>query len=214
MGIHKTRTTSYHAQSDGMVERFNQTLERYLAKVVEKRHRDWDRHIQPFLLSYRSVVHESTSMTPAFANFGRELRLPADLITGIPPDAPRSITDYANDLRNKMNDIYEHVRQTGQQTSKMKTRYDRKMNNKGYDEGSLVWLHNSNRSKGKSPKLQAKWDGPYRVVTRINDVTHRIQKGARGTPKIVHVDRLARYYEANNARDEHDLGGGSVARHY
>ncbi|CAK1598437.1 unnamed protein product [Parnassius mnemosyne] len=216
MGTQKTRTTSYHPQSDGMVERFNQTLERYLAKVVEKRQRDWDRHIsQPFLLSYRSAVHESTSVTPAFANFGRELRLPADLITGIPPDAPRSITDYANDLRNKMNDIYEHVRQTGQQTSeKMKTRYDRKMNNKGFDEGSLVWLPNPVRSKGKSPKLQAKWDRPYRIVTRINDVTYRIQKGARGTPKIVHVDRLARYYGANNARDEHVLGGGSVARHY
>ncbi|CAK1590660.1 unnamed protein product [Parnassius mnemosyne] len=215
MGTQKTRTTSYHPQSDGMVERFNQTLERYLAKVVEKRQRDWDRHIQPFLLSYRSAVHESTSVTPAFANFGRELRLPAELITGIPPDAPRSITDYANDLRNKMNYIYEHVRQTGQQTSeKMKTRYDRKMNNKGFDEGSLVWLHNPVRSKGKSPKLQAKWDGPYRIVTRINDVTYRIQKGARGTPKIVHVDRLARYYGANNARDEHVLGGGSVTRHY
>ncbi|CAK1601323.1 unnamed protein product [Parnassius mnemosyne] len=200
MGTHKTRTTSYHPQSDGMVERFNQTLERYLAKVVKKRQRDWDSHIQPFLLSYRSAVQESTSVTPAFANFGRELRLPADLITGIPPDAPRSITDYANDLRNKMNDIYEHVR------------YDRKMNNKGFDESSLVWLHNPVRSK--SPKLQAKWDGPYRIVTRINDVTYRIQKGVRGTPKIVHVDRLARYYGANNARDEHILGGGSVTRHY
>ncbi|CAK1581089.1 unnamed protein product [Parnassius mnemosyne] len=173
-----------------MVERFNQTLERYLAEVVEKWQRDWDRHIQPFLLSYRSAVHESTSVTPVFANFGRELWLPADLITGIPPDAPRSITDYANDLRN------------------------RRMHNKGFDEGSLVWLHNPARSKGKSPKLQAKWDGPYQIVTRINDVTYRIQKGARGTPKIVHVDRLARYYRANNAQDEHVLGGGSVARHY
>ncbi|CAK1578674.1 unnamed protein product [Parnassius mnemosyne] len=175
MGNHKTRTTSYHPQSDRMVERFNQTLERYLAKVVEKRQRDRDKHIQPFL-PYRSAVHENTSVKPAFANFGRELRLPADLITGIPPDAPRSITDYANDLRNKMNDIYEHVRQSDQQTSeKMNTRYDRKMNNKGFDEGSLVWLHNPVRSIGKSTKLQAKWDGPYRIVTGINDVIYRIQ---------------------------------------
>ncbi|CAK1577916.1 unnamed protein product [Parnassius mnemosyne] len=45
MGAHKTRTTSYHPQSDGMVERFNQTLERYLAKVVEKQQGNWDRHI-------------------------------------------------------------------------------------------------------------------------------------------------------------------------
>ncbi|CAG5023432.1 unnamed protein product [Parnassius apollo] len=101
-----------------MVERFNHTLERYLAKVVDNWQRDWGKHKQPFLLSYRSAVHESTTVTPAFANFGRELRLPADLITGIPPDAPRSITDYANDLRNKINDIYEHVRQSGQQCLK------------------------------------------------------------------------------------------------
>ncbi|CAG5042671.1 unnamed protein product [Parnassius apollo] len=107
MGTHKTRTTSYHPQSDGMVERFNQTFARYLAKVVDNRQRDWDKHIQPFLLSYRSAVHESTSVTP---NFGRELWLPADLITGIPPDASRSITDYANDLRNKMNDILNQAR--------------------------------------------------------------------------------------------------------
>lgn len=213
MGAHKTRTTSYHPQSDGMVERFNQTLERYLAKVVENRQRDWDKHIQPFLLSYRSAVHESTTVTPAFANFGRELRLPADLITGIPPDAPRSITDYAHDLRSKMNDVYEHIRQSGQHMSeRMKTRYDRKTNNKGFDEGSLVWLHNPVRSKGKSPKLQAKWDGPYKIVTKINDVTYRIQKSSRSTPKIVHVDRLARYYGANDARDEHVLGGGSVTQ--
>ncbi|KOB73150.1 Transposon Ty3-I Gag-Pol polyprotein [Operophtera brumata] len=37
-----------------------------------------------------------------------------------------------------MNDVYEHVRQSSQQVSeKMKTRYDRKLNNLGFDEGSL-----------------------------------------------------------------------------
>ena len=204
LGIHKTRTTSYHPQSDGMVERFNQTLERYLAKVVESRQKDWDEHIQPFLLSYRSAVHESTAHTPAFANFGRELRLPADLLTGIPPDAPHSVTDYANNLRNKMDDVHNHIREAAQHmSSRMKTRYDRKANIRGFEEDSLVWLHNPVRSKGKSPKLQSKWNGPYRVVTRINDVTYRIQKGTRGIPKIVHVDRLAKYHGTNDARDEH-----------
>ena len=32
LGINKTRTTPLHPQSDGMVERFNGTLEEYLAK--------------------------------------------------------------------------------------------------------------------------------------------------------------------------------------
>lgn len=61
MGAPKTITTSYQPQSDGMVERFNQTLERYLAKVTASRIEDWVKHIRSFLLSNRSAVHESTS---------------------------------------------------------------------------------------------------------------------------------------------------------
>ncbi|XP_045489818.1 uncharacterized protein LOC111003211 [Pieris rapae] len=39
----KNRTTPYHPQSDGMVERFNQTLERHLAKLVDSQQKDWDK---------------------------------------------------------------------------------------------------------------------------------------------------------------------------
>ena len=204
MGIHKTRTTPYHPQSDGMVERFNQTLERHLAKLVDNHQTDWDKYIPLFLLSYRTAVHESTSVTPANANFGRELRLPADLLTGCSPNTPHSVTEYAGDLRNKMNDIYHEVRNTEMQmSSRMKTRYDRRTNYTGFEEGSMVWLHNPVRRKGKSPKLQGDWDGPYKVVTKISDVTYRIQKNSRSLPKVVHVDRLARYHGSNDARDEH-----------
>ena len=40
--IRKTRTTPYHPQSDGMVERFNKTLAAMLSKYVNNNHRDWD----------------------------------------------------------------------------------------------------------------------------------------------------------------------------
>ena len=40
LGMHKTRTTAYHPQSDGMVERFNGTLEDQLAKFVDYHQRD------------------------------------------------------------------------------------------------------------------------------------------------------------------------------
>lgn len=49
LGISKTRTTPYRPQSDGMVERFNRTLEDQLSKYVEDHQRDWDKHV-PFMM--------------------------------------------------------------------------------------------------------------------------------------------------------------------
>lgn len=41
LNIHKTRTTAYHPQSDGMVERFNRTLTQMLSAYVCEHHNDW-----------------------------------------------------------------------------------------------------------------------------------------------------------------------------
>ena len=84
LGMHKTRTTALHPQSDGMVERHNKTMKEHLSKVVHKNQRDWDRHLPFFLMAYRAAIHETTKQTPARVIFGHEIRLPCDLIFGMP----------------------------------------------------------------------------------------------------------------------------------
>ena len=79
LGIHKTRTTPYHPQSDSMVERFNRTLENGLSMFVNQNHTDWDKHVPFLLMAYRSLTHETTKVTPGQMMFGRELKLPVDL---------------------------------------------------------------------------------------------------------------------------------------
>jgi len=58
-----------------------------------------------------------------------------------------------------------------------------------------VWLFNPQRKKSKTPKLQSNWEGPYRIVKKLSDITFRIQKSARYRLKIVHADRLAPFEE-------------------
>ena len=86
LGVEKTRTTPLHPESDGMVERFNRTLEAQLSMFVDKNHRDWDMLVPLMTMAYRSAVHDTTGYTPARLLFGREMRLPIDLAFGRPPD--------------------------------------------------------------------------------------------------------------------------------
>ncbi|RYA68429.1 hypothetical protein DD592_26820, partial [Enterobacter cloacae complex sp. 2DZ2F20B] len=94
LGIRKTRTTPLHPQSDGMVERFNRTMEQHLSKVVEEHQRDWDQHLPLFLLVYRAAIHDTTGQTPAHVVFGKELRLPCELVFGLPSEEPMEVRDY------------------------------------------------------------------------------------------------------------------------
>ena len=45
LNVKKTRTTLYHPESDGMVERYNRTLARMLSGFVNAEHSDWDQFL-------------------------------------------------------------------------------------------------------------------------------------------------------------------------
>ena len=45
LGITQTRTSSYHPQENGEVERFNCTMESMLATVINDHQTDWDLHL-------------------------------------------------------------------------------------------------------------------------------------------------------------------------
>jgi hypothetical protein len=47
-----------------MVERFNQTLQRSLVKLVNEEQNNWDEYIDGVLFAYRTSVHKSTQVSP------------------------------------------------------------------------------------------------------------------------------------------------------
>ena len=106
MGIHKTRTTPYHPQSDGMVERFNRTLEGLLTITIRENQTDWDLKALWVASAYRATPHSSTGFTPNFIMWGREALLPMDVAYGL-PSKEETIHEH---LRNMLGNIREaHV---------------------------------------------------------------------------------------------------------
>ena len=79
-GVKKLRTSSYHAQTNGQVERMNQTLIRLIGKLDEDKKACWSRHLPELLMAYNSTHLAVTGYSPHFLLFGRRLRIPVDYL--------------------------------------------------------------------------------------------------------------------------------------
>ena len=164
-GAHKTRTTPYHPESDGLVEHFNRTLLMMLAMLAGENREDWDDLLPAVMMAYRSSVHESTGFSPYRLMFGEECTLPMDV--GLPrqePDLPDPITSpCAVWVRDALEVAYEQVRRhSGQAVQCQKRLYDRRAVRRMFAVGDWVLRY---YSPAKKCKLDSAWVGPYLVVS-------------------------------------------------
>ena len=74
LSVRQLQTTPYHAQCNGLVERWNGTLRRMLQKMAAERPSEWDRYIPSLLFSYREVAQASLGFSPFELVYGRSVR--------------------------------------------------------------------------------------------------------------------------------------------
>ena len=110
LSINKTRTTPYHPQSDGLIERFNRTLLSMLASSGAQFSPDWEDYLRPLCMAYNSSVNPTTGYTPFFLMFGRQVRMPIDVLYGQPSES-QSSPEYAAALRSRLERDFKYVRQ-------------------------------------------------------------------------------------------------------
>ena len=70
-GIQKCRTTAYHAQCNGQVERFHQMLFRMIGKLSADKKAQWELHLPELLQAYNSTRSVVTGYSPHYLMFGR-----------------------------------------------------------------------------------------------------------------------------------------------
>ena len=63
----KVNTSGYHPQTNGLVERFHQTLIQMLSLYVEKHGRDWNRYLPYLLYAYCISAQESVRESPFYS---------------------------------------------------------------------------------------------------------------------------------------------------
>lgn len=200
--ITKTRTTPYHPQSDGMVERFNRTLQQILSMFVNENKDDWDDHLPYITMAYRSCLHESTHCSPNLLMLGREIALPLDVMTGSHHthntiECPILYIEWMRSAMQRAFDIaHDNLNSSFQ---KQKKYYDVKLKHRQFEIGDKVlrWY-----PPQANQKLGMGWIGPYTITRQLCDIRYEIQDCTTSQLKIVHVDHLKKLFTRENISED------------
>ena len=87
-GVQKLRTSPYHAQTNGQIERMIQTIIRMIGKLEEDRKACWSKHLPELLLAYNVTCSAVMGYSPYYLLFGRRPRIPVDYLFPTLHDSP------------------------------------------------------------------------------------------------------------------------------
>uniref|UniRef100_A0A9J7WVK0 ribonuclease H n=1 Tax=Cyprinus carpio carpio TaxID=630221 RepID=A0A9J7WVK0_CYPCA len=189
--IKQLRTTVYHPQTDGLVERFNQTLKLMLRRVAAEDKRDWDKMLPYVLFGIRDVPQVSTGFTPFELLFGRQPRGLLDVGGEAWEQQPAvhcSTIEHVREMRERIDRVMPIVREHMAKVQQAQQRhYNRAAQPREFQPGDHVMV----LVPTTTCKFLASWQGPYTVTERIGPVTYRVrQPGRRREDQLYHVNLL------------------------
>ena len=171
----------YILQANGLVERFNQTLQGMLVKFIDNKKEQWEEYLDTCIYAYNTSKHESSKYTPFEVMFGRRAVLPVDLNTATHQSEPTEMESFDDEeieatmeeRRARLDCVKEKILIAQQ---KQKEYYDRKHSQPlVYSIGALVWKKDFTRKKRAGGKLDSKWIGPYRITHSLGRGIYRIE---------------------------------------
>ena len=157
MGTEIRKTTPYHPQTNGRVERFHRSLKDMLRKLVNNDSARWEAELGPALLAHRQSVSETTGFTPYFLTHGRHARYP--LLS------KQGDNDTSEARGQYMETVAEALHQAAIRTQQSKQSYMERAGRRANAPQLEIGDYVVPRAHERAP-LDSRWDAP-REVTRL-----------------------------------------------
>lgn len=112
LGLQKNRTTAYHPQANGMIERWHRTLK---AAIMYRQDQQWTKALPWVLLGLRTTLREDLQTSSAELVYGKSLRCLHEFLT---PSKIHQQTEFAARFKQHFEEIrpVPALRRTGQGT--------------------------------------------------------------------------------------------------
>ncbi|KAL0199491.1 hypothetical protein M9458_008031, partial [Cirrhinus mrigala] len=192
--VKQLRTSVYHPQTDGLVERFNQTLKQMLRRVASEDKKDWDLMLPYVLFGVREVPQASTGFTPFELLFGRQPRGLLDVAREAwerQPAPLRTVVEHVRELRERIERVMPLVKEHLTRAQQAQQRhYNRPAQPCEFQPGDRVMVLVPNTAC----KFLATWQGPFTVLEKVGPVTYRVrQPGRRRAEQLYHINLLKKW---------------------
>ena len=170
-----------------------------LTARAEEQPGHWDEQLDFCMMAYRSSLHSSIGHTPFELVFGREMRLPLDVMMGDANDSESTYTEFVVDLREKLVQAHQDVKEKLKVAQRrQKDAFDKGVKYTVYQPGDLVLRFSPELKPGEPNKFHRNWEGPYEIVERVSEVTYRLRSMDRRSRRssVVHFNNLRLYKRA------------------
>ena len=201
LNIQQFKSSAYHPESQGALERFHQTLKNMMRTFCLESQKDWDEGVHMLLFAVREAFQESLGFSPFELVFGHTVRGPLKLLKEkwLCEDTDINLLDYVSGFKHKLTRACEIARENLKQSQvKMKQWYDKDARTREFKPGEkvLVFL------PVPGHPLQAKYFGPYVIESRLNDLNYIVQTPTRRKKRqVCHVNMLKKYFERESGND-------------
>nr|KAJ0226813.1 hypothetical protein LSAT_V11C100043320 [Lactuca sativa] len=205
-------STSHHPQTDGQTEVTNRTLGALLRGLVSKTQKDWDIKLAHAEFAYNRSPTYATGHSPFEVVYGVNPYMPLDLIP-LPKD--ELVHKDANDKLKAMMKLHQQVREKIEAVNELyKQKSNKHRKPRVFQDGDLVWVYMRKErfpNKRKN-KLMPRAEGPYRVVSRVNDNAYKVDLGGdHGVHATFNVGDLSPYLDDDGLDELRSIpfkGGG------
>ncbi|XP_064101316.1 uncharacterized protein LOC135211982 [Macrobrachium nipponense] len=182
-GIKHITSTPYHPESQGVIERFHQTLKHILRKLCSGEDNLWDVMLPYALFALRQAPSETLGLSPFDLVFGHKVRGSVEVLRETWDDEKTEVyvADKIDNFKTKLFRAWDLARENQASAhQKNKIVYDRKAKSRVFEKGDLVLALFP--KEGNS--LKYKFSGPYKVLDKKGD-TKDVKRIISKYPKVV-----------------------------